>query len=137
MAYEMRISDGSSDVCSSDLIAHPIDRDDLAGLDVERGRLHLAGGFARDEARQAVDHPGVDERRATFAEQDREAAMQLEHDVITEHRLHRGGTLAAAVRPHDDLGREQRAVRAYVPAARGYRRRQRPNPRHYCAYRRP
>src|SRR3546814_5066864 len=68
---------------------------------------------------QAVDHAGVDERRAIFAEQDREAAMQLEDDVITEHRFHRGRTLAAAVGPHADIGREQRPERAHVAAARG------------------
>src|SRR3546814_17427736 len=90
--------------------AHHIDRDDLAVLDVVRGRLHLAVGFARDEARQAVAHPGVAERRAIFAEQDREAAMQIEQDVITDHRLHNGRTLDAAVRPNHHLRMEARHV---------------------------
>src|SRR3546814_17919752 len=43
----------------------------------------------------------------------------LEDDVITEHRFHRGRTLAAAVGPHADIGREQRPERAHVAAARG------------------
>src|SRR3546814_14847938 len=45
-AYEMRISDWSSDVCSSDLLGH-------AGLDVAApGAVFLAGGVEREGARR-------------------------------------------------------------------------------------
>ena len=45
-------------------IAHHVDRRDLAVLDLERGGLQLAVGLAGDEARQAVDEGGANQRRA-------------------------------------------------------------------------
>src|SRR3546814_8459573 len=48
-AYEMRISDWSSDVCSSDLAALLADRDAGAGRRGEARRPHAAGPGADDE----------------------------------------------------------------------------------------
>src|SRR3546814_14557428 len=44
----MRISDWSSDVCSSDLIIEPVDADDQAAADpaLAHALLHVAGGGA-------------------------------------------------------------------------------------------
>src|SRR3546814_2133068 len=49
-AYEMRISDWSSDVCSSDLLAARADRLDPLGLDGDA--LAGAGGVGRSEERR-------------------------------------------------------------------------------------
>src|SRR3546814_7400058 len=59
-AYEMRISDWSSDVCSSDLAAPPA-RDDV----VERLRVIVAGIDAAGAAKlHAVVRAGVDQLRS-------------------------------------------------------------------------
>src|SRR3546814_8946990 len=62
-AYEMRISDWSSDVCSSDLIQD----DDLVGRDIQHDRLARRGprhherrlGLAQSRRRLASDEGGV------------------------------------------------------------------------------
>src|SRR3546814_8394182 len=50
-------------------VAHDIDGDDLARFDLQRRGLELAVGLAGDEARQAVDQAGLDQRRAIFGKQ--------------------------------------------------------------------
>src|SRR3546814_20523522 len=52
-AYEMRISDWSSDVCSSDLARARRVRDRLAGRRARRGRTLGAGGRGRVDPRQS------------------------------------------------------------------------------------
>src|SRR3546814_9652410 len=57
-AYEMRISDGSSDVCSSDLVAHRPDVD--LGAREERHRAgQVDGETALDAAEDDAGHPLV------------------------------------------------------------------------------
>src|SRR3546814_3841305 len=57
-AYEMRISDWSSDVCSSDLPA--LEQDGVAGgLDLRRGRVHPSQAGER-QRRQAEGDQGAD-----------------------------------------------------------------------------
>src|SRR3546814_3471300 len=70
-AYDMRISDWSSDVCSSDLAAHALDRD-IAGQDEQVGPADLVAIFLLDRPQQAsrlveisVVGPAV-ERRETL-----------------------------------------------------------------------
>src|SRR3546814_11700646 len=52
-AYEMRISDWSSDVCSSDLVEASVDRTGAggAGSGIDRGEVDRNVGSARGEAR--------------------------------------------------------------------------------------
>src|SRR3546814_4342842 len=54
-AYEMRISDWSSDVCSSDLVRHPA----VAGLDIAVGELAHQPADRRLVAEIGVDAAGV------------------------------------------------------------------------------
>src|SRR3546814_8764995 len=77
-AYEMRISDWSSDVCSSDLLA-------------TRGRDRRDAGPARD-AHAAVSRPirGTGANRLTVALRDRQA-LALGRRAIVEQRLARRG----------------------------------------------
>src|SRR3546814_4857717 len=72
-AYEMRISDWSSDVCSSDLFHTAVSRlqifcsEDLGAfyLDVLKDRLYTAGqdSHARRSAQTALHHIRSEERR--------------------------------------------------------------------------
>src|SRR3546814_8447197 len=54
-AYEMRISDWSSDVCSSDLLVHPLARGGIDGL-ARRGVDHA--GMAAVEQAEEMDRVG-------------------------------------------------------------------------------
>src|SRR3546814_7227579 len=58
-AYEMRISDWSSDVCSSDLLARRACRDNGA----HRGRARRVGGSHSRVRRQRDDRPAGPDRR--------------------------------------------------------------------------
>src|SRR3546814_7413278 len=60
-AYEMRISDWSSDVCSSDLITLPVDPDDLAGFTSSRRTGMARSGSAPDPTSRPTDRS--EERR--------------------------------------------------------------------------
>src|SRR3546814_3626780 len=53
-AYEMRISDWSSDVCSSDLVQHDSPKRLLVLRDHQRERSARAGRFLQPGARRAV-----------------------------------------------------------------------------------
>src|SRR3546814_962049 len=70
-AYEMRISDWSSDVCSSD----------LAGLGVDREAGHGAGELLRVDAELAVEGGDVLDRVA--------AALALERALDVDRLVHR------------------------------------------------
>src|SRR3546814_15728839 len=90
-AYEMRISDWSSDVCSSDLI-DPVAHDDLPGLESDEQRDRLRG--AGDE-REAAEIGGA-ERARRHAEKDerqhREHAAAREQPAqISCRRAHPSG----------------------------------------------
>src|SRR3546814_2922979 len=101
-AYEMRISDWSSDVCSSDLRRQDHDRggDIAAGLHPRRGRLACDRGThhpaARDHrvgvARISGDAAGVDAG---------DAARQVE-DGVPARRLRRADPGRG---PADEIGR--------------------------------
>src|SRR3546814_3568062 len=59
-AYEMRISDWSSDVCSSDLMRLPAPGDDARGRAIDQRGRQRPGDFAPDLAVQ----PGIEARPA-------------------------------------------------------------------------
>src|SRR3546814_17257880 len=107
-AYEMRISDWSSDVCSSDLHARRdiarvgiagSQRDDRRRLDVEPGieecaREHLAELAAFGRGEQIADRHGLDQRRleqrglaAVVAQQQRRADIGDRRDVANARLL--------------------------------------------------
>src|SRR3546814_3399978 len=77
-AYEMRISDWSADVCSSDLRLQPAQRLLQRFVDVAPDRHHLADRF----------HRGREQRLGAFELLEREA-RNLGDDVI-DRRLERG-----------------------------------------------
>src|SRR3546814_6492079 len=67
-AYEMRISDWSSDVCSSDLRHVDVDLDESnAGIGVQLAHDVTVGAVRRDKARQH-DHTGVDKQLRNFTD---------------------------------------------------------------------
>src|SRR3546814_3279165 len=63
-AYEMRISDWSSDVCSSDLQlgddAAGARRTDQADMAMTEGMDHVRRGAGAADARQAIGHAGAE-----------------------------------------------------------------------------
>src|SRR5262245_48307846 len=79
-------------------VSHHVDGRDLAVLDVERGSLKLAIGLQRDEAWQAVDEAYANQRRAVLAVEIRQIFVRLHDGIETDDRLHRGWSLATAVR---------------------------------------
>src|SRR3546814_7069629 len=102
-AYEMRISDWSSDVCSSDLAGHRVapNRDDVAAglhqFEVEFGqvleRAVLAAGVA-----EAVDVLG--ESAAAGLAGQRKPALE----VVAGHRRARGLRVVGVVEQHAGVG---------------------------------
>src|SRR3546814_13824775 len=59
-AYEMRISDWSSDVCSSDLVALPLRRGEFARvrhIAAEAGRIDAGGAIGAEAHEAAHDRP--------------------------------------------------------------------------------
>src|SRR3546814_2551281 len=82
-AYEMRISDWSSDVCSSDLVDGVHHVDQRADLDVDAGLLcHLAPRGRRDALAQTL--PATGQRPLALARRlaatDQQDAVALEDD---------------------------------------------------------
>src|SRR3546814_1265627 len=104
-AYEMRISDWSSDVCSSDLI-DPVAHDDLPGLESDEQRDRLRGAGDEREAAEiggaerARRHAEIDER------QHREHAAAREQPAqIACRRAHPPGQAGEAA------GRDRKSTR--------------------------
>src|SRR3546814_9834591 len=90
-AYEMRISDWSSDVCSSDLVGDALGGGEEVRLDAE-----IVGGEGRAEAAEAGDHLVEDQQDAVLVA-DRAQPLQVslrrdQHPGGTGHGLadHRG-----------------------------------------------
>src|SRR3546814_5902358 len=113
-AYEMRISDWSSDVCSSDLRQFDIE---VAAEIVEQGRTREAQGEFDREGEQRADreHPEARHRLVrddavidVHREQGQREAEQVDHQRRAEHRVE--GT---AHPPH--LAPEPVALRRLVP----------------------
>src|SRR3546814_3460137 len=97
-AYELRISDWSSDVCSSDLgrqrgLVEPLDRRDLQALEIGERRVEHAAPCARAFLRP--DH-------FTQAFVPARGARQPEHQFTALHQcdLHRENRIAARSEEH-------------------------------------
>src|SRR3546814_10439936 len=97
-AYEMRISDWSSDVCSSDLAARIVDRIDQAapGLEVERERAGSEMDVEIEQRRLTVrlfaDRPGERRRdqRGAHAAANADDAHHMMRLVVVHVRVLRG-----------------------------------------------
>src|SRR3546814_4670493 len=105
-AYEMRISDWSSDVCSSDL--PPVDHGHAHGqlrARLDRDAAVLAGKEGRPQ--QVGDHAGVVQRAALAA-----VLLLVEAFVEIEHRRRRrAGAIAERPQGLDPGPRHQRLMR--------------------------
>src|SRR3546814_4066997 len=109
-AYEMRISDWSSDVCSSDLPAH---RDLAVGRAGELvGVVELRELFGGQRLGHAFDevHPFLrapllgDHRRREFAAAQPRQPRRIDHAELARQHLRRAGRDAGAVHPLVQLG---------------------------------
>src|SRR6266404_4282414 len=70
-------------------IAHHINRDNLAVLDLKRSRLKYAVRFDRDKAGQAIDEAIAQHSRHALGEDGSKRSVEL-HDVVdTDNRLER------------------------------------------------
>lgn len=78
-------------------VSHHVDRRDLAVLDVERGGLQFAVGFARDEAGQAGNEGDAHQRRRLVLEDARQQIEQLHDRVVSQHGRADARAPAAAV----------------------------------------
>src|SRR3546814_17610733 len=84
-AYEMRISDWSSDVCSSDLLARQVEGGERGG-DVHVG--DLGGGL--------VLHRGEDQRDDAFGDRGIAVGEEVEPAIVAGHRINPDARRAAA-----------------------------------------
>src|SRR3546814_7559438 len=122
-AYEVRISDWSSDVCSSDLLQRPFAQLDLEHLQMV-ARLDVVGVRQHDAAFQARAHFGDivletaqrgDGRRRDDDVLAREARVEPLADDAFEHQQARGLVALAGREDLLDLGSADDGLRSEEP----------------------